>query len=685
MAKRTKRRARGNSPGRSAPSVGNGTSVRGAELFAAALQHHQSGKLSQAEPLYQQVLALKPDFTEAHNNLGNLLMAKGQPDEAATAYQRAIALKPDFAQAHYNLALALSGLGRLDEAAASCARGIALKPDFAEAHNNLGNLLRAQGRLDEAAESCRRAIALKPEFVQAHYSLALALSSLGRLDEAVASYQCAIALKPDFAEAHYSLALAFSGLGRLDDAAAACRRSIALKPDLAEAHFSLGNVLRVQDEAEACYRRAIALKPDLAEAHNNLGNSLLRQGRIVEAAVCLRRAAELETGRAEIWFSLGRVLEILGELEPARAAMLRAAELDPRAEEAIHSIAGLQPMHDGSPEAEAAFAVVGRMADNLDQLAPDKRPPAMFAMGKALEDRGEYDRAFAFLAQANAVVRAGAPFEIAEVEGRMDTIAKAFNGGLLERLNYEGLASDRPIFIVGMARSGTTLVEQIISAHPEVHGAGEIANLSNAIAAHSGHGRSTLGARGVTLTESACRAIAQSYLDSLPLGSLHQSRVTDKYLSNFEYLGLIHLCLPNATIIHCRRDPRDVCLSCYASRFRPGQHAYAYDLVELGRYWRAYDRLMAHWRTVLPPGRMLEVPYEAVVEDVEVWARRLIAHCGLGWDDDCLRFYESKREVFTASLAQVRRPIYISSVGRWRPFARHLGPLLETLGEPWGA
>ena len=185
------------------------------------------------------------------------------------------------------------------------------------------------------------------------------------------------------------------------------------------------------------------------------------------------------------------------------------------------------------------------------------------------------------------------------------------------------------------------------------------------------------------LAPADCETLGQAYLAQLPVGA-GDERLTDKTVSNFQHLGLIHLCLPNAVILHCRRDPRDACLSCYATRFSDDQ-AYAHDLADLGRYWRAYDRLMAHWRGVLPPGRMLEIPYEGLVDDLETWARRLIAHCGLEWDDACLRFHQSGRVVRTGSFAQVRQPIYADSVGRWRRFARHLGPLFEALGPPWSA
>lgn len=530
-----------------------------------------------------------------------------------------------------------------------------------------------------AEDFARKAISLNGQIAPFHQSLADTLRLQGKLDGAAASYRQAIALKPDLAEAHNNLGAILKAQGKLDEAAASWRRAIDLKPEFAEVHNNLGALLKDQgklDKAATACRQAIVLKPEFTEAHHNLGNVLVRQGRLAEAVLCLSRATELAAGRADIWFSLGRALAIQGELDPARAAMLRAVELDPHAEEAVYALAGLQPMNDGSREAEATFAAVSRLA-----ATPERGAPALFAMARALESRGEFDNAFASMAQANAIVRAGLSFDVAEDERRMAAFARIFDRPFLERLKGAGSGSERPIFIFGMARSGTTLIEQILSAHPAVQAGGELANLTQAIAAQT-HGGATYAAWADSLSGAGCRALAQTYLDSLPPASPGETRTTDKGVGNFEHLGLIHLCLPKARVIHCFRDPRDVCLSCYATLFRQG-HRHTFDLVELGRFWRAYERLMAHWRAVLPAGTLMEVPYEPVVEDLEGWARRLIAHCGLDWDDACLRFHESKRQVHTASMAQVRRPIYASSVGRWRPFARHLGPLLETLGEPW--
>ena len=679
MAKRKPQRTsrKFHAGGRLAPAD---VSVRVSELFSTAVQHHQSGRLGQAEPLYQQVLALDPRHIECLHNLGILARQIGRNDIAADLFGKAVALDDQIPSLHSNLAAALKVQGKPNEAVAAYQRAIALKPDLIEAHYNLGNLLRDQGKLDEAVSAYQRVLALKPDLAEAHYNLGGTLMSQGRADEAAAAFQRAIAVKPDYAEAYNNLGAALKDGGRLDEAVAAFQRAIALKPDSAEAHANLSNALKDQDkldEAAASYQRAIALKPDLTEAHHNLGVILGHQGKLGEAAAAFQSALDLKPDYAEAHYNLGVILAREGRLDEAAAAYQRAIALKPDHVEALLNLAGLRAVKGDSPEARAMVALL----DDPGPLEPKARSTLLFAMSKALESQGEFDRAFDCMAQANAIHRASSSFDLDEAERRMASIAKVFDAPLLDRLKSVGLASDRPIFIVGMPRSGTTLVEQIISAHPQVHGAGEIPNWANAVTAHSGGDGLIYPFWASAMTAADCRAIGQTYLDSLPAAGPGQTRVTDKMVTNFEGLGLIHLCLPHARIIHCQRDPRDVCLSCFSIRFSEGQE-YAYDLAELGRYWRAYDRLMAHWRAVLPSGRMLEVPYEAVVEDVEGWARRLIVHCGLEWDDACLRFYESKREVRTASLVQVRQPIYTGSVGRWRAFAPHLSPLLEALSAP---
>ena len=718
--KRGKRRALGRRDrlGGASPAARDQRSASVPDLFAAAIQRHQSGGLAEAEALYRQVLDLDPGhfgglhnlgvlaqqtgryamaedligraialndrIAHFHQSLANTLRIQGKLDECAASCQRAIALKPDYVSAHYNLALALSGLGRPDDAVACFRRAIALEPDFADAHHNLALALKDAGRLDDAAASFRRAIALKPDLAEAHFYLGAILLGQDEFDQAARCFRRAIELKPDLADAHHNLALASAAVGRKDQAAESYRRAIALKPDFAAAHMNLGVALRdlgELDEAASSIRRAIALQPAFAQAHCQLSAILILQCRPEDARASANRAIELEPERAESWVHLGYVYLTLGEMDMARAAFLRALELDPLSGDAVFYLSGILSIGGQSAEDRAVREHGSRLAAELDHMPPARRVPALFAMSKLLEDRGDYDGAFAFMARANALARADLSFDIAEVERRLAAVARVFDRPLFERLKNSGCDSNRPIFIVGMPRSGSTLIEQIISAHPKVYGAGELLNLPRAMPARIGGSVYPSWVRTMRVADG--QAVAQAYLASLPPATSAQVRITDKLVSNFEFLGLIHLFLPNARIIHCRRDPRDMCLSCFAARFGQGGQPFTFDLVELGRYWRAYDRLMAHWRSVLPPGRVLEVPYEEVVDNLEAWAPPLVAHCELDWDDACLRFHESKRAVHTASLAQVRRPIYATSVGRWGRFAPHLTPLLEALGEPW--
>lgn len=452
-------------------------------------------------------------------------------------------------------------------------------------------------------------------------------------------------------------------------------------PDGATESFNLGNALSRQgrpQEAAAAYRRALERRPGHAPTYNNLGAVLLEVGALGEAAAAYRRAIALKPDHAKAHYNLGVVLQFQGALDEAARCFRQAIALQPDYAKAHYSLANQRALDDRSPEAQADFTSLSAQVDELDGREPEAAELFLFAMARMQEGRGDYEGAFSCLLRANALRRAASGFDIAAAERRLASIAEAFSGELLARMAGAGVSTDRPVFIVGMPRSGTTLVEQILSAHPDVHGAGEIANLASLIARVSGPDGSTYPFWAKALGVSDFGVLGEMYLDSLPTGDAGRGRTTDKRVANFEHLGLIHLCLPGARIIHCRRDPRDVALSCFASRFSDGQ-GFADDLVELGRYWRAYDRLMAHWRRVLPPGRMLEVDYEAVVEDTEGWARRLVDHCGLDWDAACLQFHTSGREVRTGSFAQVRRPIYTGSIGRWRRFAVQLAPFIEVI------
>jgi tetratricopeptide (TPR) repeat protein len=675
-------------------------------------------RLEAAAACYRRAIALKPDFAAACNNLGYTLKDQGLFDAALEQYRQAIALEPKLADVHNNLGVVLQELGRRDEASAAFREAILLRPDYAEAHNNFGNLLRDQGQLDAAADQHRQAIALKPGGAEAHYNLAGVLQSQGRLEAAAASYEQALRVKPDFAEAYNNLGNLLRDWGRLDEAVARYRQAIVARPDYPEAYNNLGNALKDQGQlvdAMAHYRQAISLRPDFAEAHNNLGTAFQDQGWVDMAVAHYQRALALKPDYAEAHYNLGVALQDRGLLEEAVARYRQALLLRPDFPEACNNLGNtlkdlgriqealaqyeqalavrpdfaeahynrveLKRIRPGDPDLAVLEALV---ADN-DRLPAGKAPFIHFALAKALEEVDEPARAFQHLLIGNALKRQQVSYDEAATHAVFARIATVFDAGLFLRHRGAGAPSAVPIFVLGMPRSGSSLVEQILASHPEVHGAGELSDLAavvNGVADGNGEFGGYPESIG-RLDDAALERLGSAYLARLPALPAGKTRITDKMPYNFLYVGLIRLALPGARIIHTERNPADTCVSCFSKLFPTGQ-AYSYDLGELGRYYRAYRGMMAHWRSVLPEDAMLDVSYEAVVEDLEGQARRLVAWCGLPWNDRCLDFHETRRPVRTASAVQVRQPLFRSSLQRWRRYEAWLQPLLRELDDQTG-
>jgi tetratricopeptide (TPR) repeat protein len=611
-----------------------------------ALGHHRAGRLAEAEAIYRQILVLDAQQPDSLHLLGMVEHERGRHEIAVEMIRQAIAVKPNEAAYHSNLGTILQAQGKLDEAAACFERALALKPDWAEVHSNLGNVLQTQGRLDEAAACQQRALSFNPDCAEAYSNLGNIRQAQGKLAEAVACYESALALKPDYADAHNNLGNALTTQDKIDDALAHYERALVLKPDWAYAHNNLGNALAIQnkiDDARAHYERAIALKPDYANAYNNLGNICKEQGKFDHAMAHYKRAIAIHPDYAE--------------------AHLNRVEI--------------KCFQQGDADLAALEALAG--AD----LPEDKAVYTHFALAKALDDVGDYARAFEHLRQGNALKRRQVDYQETAVLNLFRRISTVFDSRLFHRFQGKGDPSSTPVFVLGMPRSGSTLVEQILASHPQVHGAGELTALEKMEAG----GMFRAGDPPLPFPESipaldgaGLRRLAQAYLGRLPEAPNGKVRIVDKLLGNVFRVGLIHLMLPNARIIHIARNPIDTCVSCYSKIFTFGLY-FSYDLAELGRYYLAYVELMAHWRSVLPPGAMLDVTYEDVVEDLEGQARRLTDYCGVPWDDRCIAFHKSGRPVRTASAVQVRQPLFRSSLQRWRRYESGLGPLLEALGD----
>jgi tetratricopeptide (TPR) repeat protein len=451
-------------------------------------------------------------------------------------------------------------------------------------------------------------------------------------------------MRAEDTEAACKLGNALWGERRLDEAAAQLERAIALKPDYVEAHFSLAQVLRergMSNAAIAHYQKAIALAPDAVELHSNLGRLLAELGRIAEARVAYEKAVALLPRSGAVYLNLVQCDKVWPD--------------DP------------------------FLAEMEKLERDQGALGEQDRIDLDFALGKAYADIGEHERSFRHLLRANARKRKTLVYDEAAMISDLERIRLVFDEKLIRTGRRRGNPSFLPVFIVGMPRSGTSLIEQMLASHPKVFGAGELTTFYNGVCELAEPGGASLPFPELLLglPKHRLRALGDRYLAAVKALAPAAARITDKMPGNFRYAGLIHLALPNARIIHARRDPIDTCLSCFSIQFTAGGSEYSYDLGELGRCYRAYEELMAHWRNVLPSGVMIDVQYEDVVQKPEREVRRMVAHCGLDWDERCLDFQATERPVRTASAAQVRQPLYRSSIGRWRPDEEVLRPLLD--------
>lgn len=623
------------------PSVQDGES-----LFLQGVSLASRHRPEAAADCFAQALAARPRFVEAARNLGLILHWLGREAEAADALSKALAWSPDDDVSRAALGEALAACGRYS-AAARCWRAvIARDPGRADGYAKLAITEKALDRTRTGVCHLARALAIEPGSADRHYALATALLESGRPAEAVPCFLRAIRLDPLGDAAHLNLAVALRSLDRLTAAAVSARRALSLRPDSAGAWNTLGAVLwncQQGGDAEVCCRRAIRLDPGLAEAHANLGVLDMEAGRFSDAAAAFETAVGLAPER-------GRTYRMLADCRPL-------ALDDP-------IVRRMETMLDGA----------GRLAD-------EDRMELHFALGAVYLNHDRPTPAFAHLAAGNRMKRASIVYDEAGTFEEFRRIRQVFSAEFLAAGTGMGVPSRAPVFIVGMPRSGTTLAEQILASHPVAAGAGEPLDLPERIAGmRSAVGEADFPGAMARQPPPAWRRLGADYLRGIRRHGPGALRIIDKLPENFQWIGVIRLALPGARIIHLRRDPVDTCLSCYSKLFSDHQ-PFTYDLAELARYYRAYEDMMAHWRAVLPDGVMLEVRYEDLVADIEGQARRMLVHCGLDWDARCLAFHRTERPVRTASAAQVRQPLYASSVGRWRVFAETIAPLLERSGD----
>jgi tetratricopeptide (TPR) repeat protein len=641
----------------------------------------QQGRFSDAELSYRRALANNPTYIQARYNLGIALQEQGKFDEAEINYRTTLASHPKFAQAHSNLGIVLSKQGRLTEAESSFRAALDIVADDAQGYVNLANVLISQGRFAEAEAAYRSALKLQPKFCDAHFGLANALREQEKYIEAEVSYETVLELRPDFIDAYFNLGDTLMSQKRAEDAEVRYHQALYLKQDFVEAYNHLGVSLKKQGrfaDAETNFRKALELRPDYASAHNNLGNALHDQDRIAEAETCYRQAIRFKSDYPEAYSNLGNTLKSEGRLDEAKEALERAISLKPDFVEPHFGLSVLKTYAEDDPH----LSMMEKQRPMIDDLPVETRIRYWFAIGKAYEDIGRYDESFSAYEQGNRLKHAILAWDEAEDDAMLERMMSVFTKEFFAARPKPTHTGRAPIFIVGMPRSGTTLLEQILSTNPGVFGAGELKDMNEVVIGAMPGADYKQYPDGVNaLSSEDFRRLGEQYTERVWRNAPDATRITDKMPSNFFYLGMIHLMLPEARIIHAMRDPMDSCFSCYSRLFNKENVRFAYDLGTLGRYYARYIKLMRHWHEVLPAGTILDLRYEDMVANTEQQARRALDYLGLPWNDGCLDFHNNKRRVKTASLAQVRKPIYKTSVARWKHYEKHLGPLLDLVSE----
>jgi tetratricopeptide (TPR) repeat protein len=606
------------------------------EALHEAIAAYRGGKLDEAEALCSRTLKQQPDHIGSLQLLAAVAANKGAARRGIELMEKAVALRPDSVDCYIELARLLR-LGKRDsDAVAALNKATDLEPTSASAHNDLGLIYLTSGDAPRAVECFDRAIAADPDLAIAHFNRGFALEQQGNYDQAIKSY----------------------------------RRVIDIDPDYAQAHDSLGNLLLFENDRAAgieCFRRAAALRPDTLLALTSQAKILLEQDDTAAAEELVRRAIDLYPRSSYARYMLGSILMQLGRFRAGALSFELALALNRRHAAAYFGLAQAKKL----TERDRPLLAQMEWILNEYELTNEDETTLHFALGKAYDNLGEYEKAIDHYDQANRIRHRGTSFNRPWSDHLVDRVIASFTADFFSRNATLGSDWEVPILILGMPRSGTTLVEQILSSHADIAAGGELMFWRKCPESFRADATGALDPAWVAETADEYRALLTAI-------SPTARRVTDKNPHNFHFIGLIHAVFPRARIIHCRRDPVDTCLSIYFQDFARKMD-FAYDRDDLVATYRQYQKLMAHWRSVLPADRLLEVQYEELIANRESMTRKMIAFCGLDWDDACLHSERNPRPVRTASVWQARQPVYKTSVARWRRYEPWLGSLRELL------
>lgn len=672
----------------------------------------QTGRPDEAVGYLERAVKVRPGHPQSHHNLGNMYRQIGRLNEALAESEAALRAAPQYAAAYLSRGLILWDLGRLEDALRSLKAVLDIDPGHLEARAAVAERLSESGRFDEAIEDWQVLVEAMPDNASAVIDLGIALHQAGRIQEAVEQFRVATKLQPDVAATWCNLGASLRIAGCSAEAADALERAVELDPTLLAAHTNLASaclgIKHLSRAMQAC-RVALDIAPHNASAHSVAAKALLHAAELEMAEHHFRIAVSLDPDSPDLLVDLGDVLRKQGRLDEADIEFNRALKLDPLCPDALAARIGLLMEQD---KRDAALALADESMDRLpnevtiasaaanayiegrryDRAAsvlrqqishpstsPAQRKLLLFRLGDALDRNGDLDAAWGVYQQANGLKEVD--FSRQAIREQVQATIEVFSGPRLRAAPRAEAGPVRPIFIAGMPRTGTTLVEQILDTHPDLTGLGEIGLMGRIV----GRIEPLAGIPDqfpqsvARLSRDDVQALSRFACDEMAKLAPDAKFITEKTTSNFLCLGLVEMLFPEARVIWCLRDPLDTCVSCYLHDFT-GSLPFTYDLGNLGFYYRKHEELLDHWRQALEMP-LMTVRYEDMVADQEKQTRDLLEFCGLSWHDDCLNFHRNKRVAQTASIQQVRSPIYGTSVGRYQRYEKYLQPLKDALAK----
>ena len=656
-------------------TTAGGANSQARTVYEQAAKALKAGRVEEAESICRRALPAHPKEPNIMCLLGEISLRQRRPQEAQTWYGRVLKKLGDYPRAMEGMGLALLADGRPREAAEFLGKAAEALPQRSATRFALGRALAEAGHSAEADQAVKEGFRLNPR--KAALARAEEAQLQGRIEEAEKLLRETLAQDPDNPRALRMLGMIALEANRFKAARRMLEKAVELDPEFVMGWNDLANFHMKQDrydKALELVEKAIGLDPGMAHSYVMRGNILSKAQRHEEALEAYREALEISALNPGALSGMGHVLKTIGRQQESIDAYRKCIRAHPQFGEAYWSLANLKTFEFDDGEVE----VMEHMVEE-PELADEPKVNFYLSLGKHYENRGDYDRAFENYRRGNDLRRGHEIYDPVQTQVIHDRIISVFDREFFAARDGWGDPDPSPVLIVGLPRSGSTLIEQILASHSMVEGTMELPDLARTIGELSKRspGKTEYPEAVTPLDEEAVAALGRSYLQSTMRYRKPLPRFIDKMPNNFASIGFLHLVLPNAKVINARRHPLDSCLGSYKQLFFKGQ-SFTYDLFELGHYYLQYQRIMDHWHQVLP-GRVLDVHYEEMVADQEGQTRRILDYLGLPWEDRCLRFYETERAINTASSEQVRQPIYTGAVHFWRNYESHLGELIETL------